>query len=124
MKASSLTTLEPATLANLINRRDRVETDLFNDRNGLACDAPSADSRSLAYRLIRVAENEGRLFVLRNVVHLIENDKAGQVRDFLMMHATRGAEDSWSGRVNDVARARHDGVLRAIRDIEQDIATI
>ena len=62
--------------------------------------------------------------ILRNVVHLIENDKAHQVRNFLMMHATRGAEDSWSGRVHDVARSRHDGVLRAIRDIEQDINTI
>lgn len=121
MKAIHPQQLESTTPANLIRRRDRVETDLFNDRNGLACDAQSADAKSLAWRLIRLAGNEGRLFILRNVIHMIESDKADQVPAFLMMHATRGAEDSWNGRVNDVARARHDGVLDAIREIHQEL---
>ena len=34
-----------------------------------------------------------------------------------MTHATRGAEDSWSGRTNDAARSRFDGVCAAIREV-------
>ena len=121
MKTTSPNQLEPDTLATLIRRRDRVETELTESRDRLACDAPTADCRSLAYHLIRLAEHEGRLFVLRNVIHLAESDKADQIRDWLMTYATRGAGDSWSGRVNDVARAHHDGVLRAMREVDQEL---
>jgi hypothetical protein len=40
---------------------------------------------------------------------------ADQLEDFLLA----GADDSWSGRTNDAARARFDGIryqVRAIRD--------
>ena len=38
-----------------------------------------------------------------------------------MTHATRGAEDSWSGRTNDAARSRFDGVLAAIREVHETL---
>lgn len=124
MKTTSSTRLEPDTLATLIRRRDRAETELNEARKRLAADAPKADCRSLAYHLIRLAEHEGRSFVLRNVIHLDESNKADQIPDWLMTYATRGAGDSWSGRVNDVARAHHDGVLAAMREVDQELNAI
>ena len=38
-----------------------------------------------------------------------------------LIQAIRGADDNWSGRTNDVSRARHDGVLRAIRETDREI---
>ncbi len=121
MKTPSLNELEPETMAMLVRRRDRVATELAEARDALACDAPTASAHDLSYRLIRLAGHEGRLLVLRTVVRLAETGKSGEIRDWLMTQATRGAEDSWSGRTNDTARARHDGVLDAIREATRDI---
>jgi hypothetical protein len=121
MKAIPLTELESATLTSIIRRRDTAEVSLSEARTALACDAPSADAKSLARRLNTLAELEGRLSVFRTVIHLNDNDRADQIENWLMEQAIRGADDNWSGRTNDVARARHDGVLRAIREASQDI---
>ena len=121
MKATYLTELETATLASIIRRRDTAEVSLSEARTALACDAASSDSKSLARRLNTLAELEGRLFVFRTVTYLNDNDRADEIQSWLMEQAIRGADDNWSGRSNDVARARHDGVLRAIREAAQDI---
>jgi hypothetical protein len=121
MKAISLTELETATLTSIIRRRDTAEVSLSEARTALVCDAPSADAKSLARRLNTLAELEGRLSVFRMVIHLHDNDRADQIQNWLMEQAMRGADDNWSGRTNDVTRARHDGVLRAIREASQDI---
>jgi hypothetical protein len=121
MKEISLTELETATLTSIIRRRDTAEVSLSEARTALACDAPSADAKSLARRLNTLAELEGRLSVFRMVIHLNDNDRADQIQNWLMEQAMRGADDNWSGRTNDVTRARHDGVLRAIREASQDI---
>jgi hypothetical protein len=109
----------------LIRHRESAAQNLKEAREKLATDAqPSrmTTSHDLAYLLARLAEFEGQLFVLTEVVRLIEDGKADQLNDWLMMHATRGAEDSWSGRTNDVARSRFDGVLAAIRKVSETIA--
>jgi hypothetical protein len=121
MKAISLTELETATLTSIIRRRETAEVSLSEARTALACDAASADAKSLARRLNTLAELEGRLFIFRTVTYLNDNDRASEIQNWLMEQAIRGADDNWSGRTNDVARARHDGVLRAIREATQDI---
>ncbi|MBN8457549.1 MAG: hypothetical protein J0M04_06915 [Verrucomicrobia bacterium] len=121
MKATSLTELETATLAAITRLRDTAEVSLSEARTALACDAPSADAKSLARRLNTLAELEGRLSVFRMVIHLNAIDRADEIQAWLMEQAVRGADDNWSGRTNDVSRARHDGVLRAIREVGQRI---
>ncbi len=71
--------------------------------------------------LARLAEHEGQLLVLTEAVRLMDEGKADQLNAWLMMHATRGAEDSWSGRTNDAARSRFDGVLAAIRKVSETL---
>ena len=106
----------------LIRHRDTAAANLHEAREVLARDAATASAHDLAYRLARLAEYEGHLFVLTEVVRLIEAGKADQLDAWLMMHATRGAEDSWSGRTNDAARSRFDGVLAAIRKVSETLA--
>ena len=106
----------------LIRYRDNATENLGEAREKLARDAANSSAHDLAYGLARLAEHEGQLFVLAEVVRLIEGGKADQLNDWMMMHATRGAEDSWSGRTNDAARSRHDGVLAAIRKVSETIA--
>jgi hypothetical protein len=112
--------------ANTINRltrhRDTATENLKEARAKLALDAATSNSHDLAYVLARLAEHEGHLFVFAEIIRLIEDGKADQVNAWLMMHATRGAEDSWSGRTNDAARSRFDGILAAIRKVSETIA--
>ena len=105
----------------LIRHRDTAAENLKESREKLAHDAANSSAHDLAYLLARLAEYEGHLFVLTEVVRLIEADKADQLNAWLMMHATRGGEDSWSGRTNDAARSRFDGVLAAIRKVSETI---
>ena len=105
----------------LIRHRDTAAANLKEAREKLARDAANSSAHDLAYGLARLAEYEGHLFVLTEVVRLIEADKADQLNAWLMMHATRGGEDSWSGRTNDAARSRFDGVLAAIRKVSETI---
>lgn len=120
MTATHLAELEPATLAAVTRLRDSAEVSLANARTALGCDAETADAKSLARRLNTLAELEGRVFVFRTVTHLNANDRADEIHAWLLEQAVRGADDNWGGRTNDVARARHDGVLRAIREIAQE----
>ena len=112
--------------ANAMNRltrhRDNAAENLNDSRTKLARDAAMSNAHDLAYVLARLAEYEGHLFVLTEIIRLIDEGKADQVDAWLMMQATRGAEDSWSGRTNDVARSRFDGILAAIRKVSETIA--
>ena len=109
-------------LKSLNRRRESEAASLAEARESLARDAATHDAHNLAYRLARLAEHEGRLFVFTSVLTLIDDGKDGQIPAWLMLHATRGAEDSWSGRTNDAARSRHDGVLAAIRETSELLA--
>ena len=106
----------------LIRYRDTASTNLKESREKLARDAANSTSHDLAYVLARLGEYEGHLLVFTEIIRLIDDGKADQVNEWLMMHATRGAEDSWSGRTNDAARSRFDGILAAIRKVSETIA--
>ena len=112
--------------ANAMNRltryRDTAAENLNDTRTKLARDAAKSNSHDLAYVLARLAEHEGHLFVLTEIIRLIDAAKTEQVNEWLIMHATRGAEDSWSGRTNDAARSRFDGILAAIRKVSETLA--
>ena len=101
----------------LVHHRDQAAAYLAEARGKLARDAATSDSHDLAYVLALLAGYEGQMFVLSGVLRLLEAGKAGEVGAWLVMHATRGAEDSWSGRTNDAARSRFDGVCAAIREV-------
>ena len=109
------------TTNQLIRHRETAAANLKEAREKLARDAATSSAHDLAYGLARLAEYEGHLFILTEVVRLIKADKADQLNAWLMMHATRGAEDSWSGRTNDAARSRFDGVLAAIRKVSESL---
>ena len=106
----------------LVRYRDTAAANLKEAREKLAHDAANSTSHDLAYGLARLAEYEGHMFVLTEVLRLIEAGKGDRLNDWMMMHATRGAEDSWSGRTNDAARSRFDGVLAAIRKVSEALA--
>jgi len=112
--------------ANAMNRltklRDTAAENLKDTRIKLASEAAQSNAHDLAYVLARLAEHEGHMFVLTEIIRLMDAGKPEQVNDWLMMHATRGAEDSWSGRTNDAARSRFDGILAAIRKVSETIA--
>ena len=61
------------------------------------------------------AKTQGELSIVEAIVawHSDEADD-GQVAEQLVDIALRGADDAWSGRGNDFARANHDGKLEAI----------
>jgi hypothetical protein len=105
----------------LIRHRDTAASNLKEAREKLARDAANSSAHDLAYGLARHAEYEGHLFVLTEVLRLIEAGRSDQLNAWMMMHATRGAEDSWSGRTNDSARSRFDGVLAVIRKVSETI---
>ena len=106
-------------LESLNRHRESEAASLADARETLIRDAATHDAHNLASRLARLADHEGRLFVFTSALTLVNDGKADQIASWLMMHATRGAEDSWSGRTNDAARSRHDGVLAAIREVAQ-----
>jgi len=113
--------MKESTIDHLKHLRDTAARNLDEARGKLAADAATRDAHHLAFALDRLAGCEGRLFVLGNVLRLLDGGNAGQVRAFLLMHATRGAEDSWSGRTNDAVRSRFDGVLAAVREVSETL---
>lgn len=72
--------------------------------------------------LDNMAEIEGGVFLLEYVVRL---EKAGHHQHYIMTAITevvlRGADDSWSGRRNDVSRSRYDGVLAEARHYQANM---
>jgi hypothetical protein len=90
---------------------------LAEARRLLAHEATLCDSQSLASRLNILAKHEGRLHVFTTVLEMTQADNEAHVQGWLMDQALKGADDSWSGRNNDIARTRYDGVLTAIREV-------
>ena len=113
--------MNATALKSLESHRASEAVSLAEARESLARAATSADSHSLASRLAELAAHEGRLFVFSSVLAMlrIEGCSCAQIANWLMQQATRGAEDRWSGRTNDAARSRHDGVLAAIRETSE-----
>jgi hypothetical protein len=91
--------------------------ELAEARRLLTHEATLCDSQSLASRLNLLAKHEGRLHVFAAVLELNQAGKGDRIQGWLMDQALKGADDSWSGRNNDIARTRYDGVLSAIREV-------
>lgn len=70
----------------------------------------------LAKRLETMAEVEGQLYVARIIERL---ESRAVSKEGIMANLAdimiQGADDTWSGRNNDVTRSRHDGILRVCR---------
>lgn len=101
-----------------IEEAQKSETQaLVEARRLLAHEATLCDSQSLASHLNILAKHEGRLHVFAAVLELNQAGNDDRIQGWLMDQALKGADDSWSGRNNDIARTRYDGVLSAIRDV-------
>ena len=115
--------------ANALNRlthyRAAAAQNLKEARETLAADAQpprTTAAHDLARVLALLAQYEGQLHVLDQVLALVEAGKDDQINAWLVTQATRGAEDTWSGRTNDAARSRFDGVLDAVRKVSETLA--
>ena len=97
--------------------RESETRTLAEARRLLAHEAALCDSQALASRLNILAKHEGRLHVFAAVLELNQAGNDELINGWLMDQALKGADDSWSGRNNDIARTRYDGVLSAIREV-------
>jgi hypothetical protein len=83
-----------------------------------AASEDGAQATRLANQLNDLAVREGRLGV---VVQVVAMDAQGCAPDTIRKWLTRtllaGSDDTWSGRTNDVRRARFDGVREAASEI-------
>lgn len=114
-----------------INDEKNIEADLNRlaksvtiKRNQLVheCEEISLDVQSLASTLNVIAELEGAVFILRGIANLQERGcDVEEQRNFLVSVLCRGADDSWSGRTNDVRRAMHDGKIEAAKTLLERI---
>lgn len=76
-------------------------------------------AKALGKIVTDIAEAEGRHATVTQVWHLIDRcdlTPADAVAEVTRQALTTGADDTWSGRGNDVARARFDGVLSVLAD--------
>ncbi len=119
---SDLLEMNAKALNRLIRRRDSAAGNLKEAREKLALEAARSDSHHLSHLLGQLAEHEGRLFAFAEVIRLAEAGEDARIADLLIGLATRGAEDSWSGRTNDASRSRFDGILAAVRETHETIA--
>lgn len=105
---------------------DAAREQIIAALGGVLNDSPERAPRSimaLEDMVLRIAEQEGREKV-RNVATTImsatglDNEtKWREVKDWTTNMVLMGAEDSWSGRGNDMRRAFHDGVRDEARRI-------
>lgn len=117
-------TIDDATIA----RKAQQATDTLSQTKGraatLAAD-PNADSQAWAQFANVVAELEGtarawsRLqlmaeYMTKKGLAISEEDVVGCAFELL----SGGADDEWSGRGNDVKRARFDGIRKAANDMK------
>lgn len=74
-----------------------------------------ADVTQLASALNAVAHAQGRAYVYEQLDRMDDvNDES--ILGWLVMEASAGARDRWSGRRNDAARAFFDGKCEAIQN--------
>lgn len=95
-------------------------------RARLADMAATCDSGALAQMVNTLAEAEGELAVwvrLENVAERLTNQGQGEIEKETALSViypllTGGADDTWSGRGNEVKRARFDGIRAAATKVE------
>ena len=120
-------TQNPATTlaAALAAKADIAQTSVHARQDTLAALAGERRAaETLSDRLNDLAKAEGRYDLLLSAAKVAEyheahedDDVADAVRNYMLDRMTEGAGDTWSGRGNDVRRARHEGLLDAAREI-------
>lgn len=79
----------------------------------------TATAKHIGVQVNALAGAEGYLQVWARVSHLLQNKAdatEGDIATCVLDLLSTGADDSWSGRGNDVARARFDGMRSAAQD--------
>lgn len=105
--------------------RDKVAEQIAQLKRQISTEAtvqvedPSATSaRGLAALVTALAYHEGEYAVYQTVRSAVQRDKtADEIRATLLEILARGADDTWSGRNNDVRRARFDGIREGVSSV-------
>ncbi len=82
--------------------------------------AASADADSLNYGVLELAYAEGAARAMRCAALMLtdQDDRfEGQARQALIQLLLAKADDTYSGRGNDVRRARHDGMTAQVHEL-------
>lgn len=110
-------------LTATINRKsERAQATLAAVKSGAATLAadPTATAKTWGQFANSLAESEGQANLWERVAQMAaykgENVTEADIKAIVLDALSPGADDSWSGRDNDVARARFDGMLRAASD--------
>lgn len=104
------------SLSRAVKHQTAVLAELIADSDGVAVE-------TVAGRLNGLASAQGALAVHRQYEELVENigvpspGNAVRYYRWLASLGARDADDQWSGRGNDVRRAKRDGAIEAIREI-------
>jgi hypothetical protein len=111
-----------ATIKERIESRVAQAEDLVTrSRQTLATNATASTMRlaDLADVLNGVARAEGSLFMLRRAQIVLDNTGGDldALRQAVLDVLVQGADDTWSGRTNDVRRAYHEGVVSEARTL-------
>jgi len=67
-------------------------------------------------QLTAIARENGRLEVTAQVEQLSQSCSVDEVREYLFEIVCQGADDTWSGRGNDLTRSYFDGVRDGARE--------
>lgn len=111
-------------LSILANKTERAGSFLRAVQSGAATIA--ADEKTTAKNwgeyALRLAQAEGALAawdrMLAVAIHQNAKGEPVDIRGAAMDLLTQGADDTWSGRGNDLARARFDGIREACTEMK------
>jgi hypothetical protein len=104
----------PATIAaTLLEKENEIRADLYSELMTIV--AEQHEAHVIARVTEKLAVSDGRRRTFELIVKCVSE------RYTIDMFATRylldGADDSWSGRCNDVRRSRFDGIRAAINQV-------
>lgn len=131
---ATTTTTTTTTAADLLDYGRRkmsgAEASLSAARVELANKATTGSVSDIAYASNVLAATWGTADAWAQVCNLLEygvlHDEpletiVREVTTWALGKATSGADDTWSGRTNDLARSRHDGAMSALKRIVDEL---
>lgn len=107
-------------------RQNKTATDRFNQmaavRKALVDELGKDEAQlsTIGRLTLELAKLEGEheVYALADSILVTGYDQPMvALRDLVMQKLTSGADDTWSGRSNDLSRARFDGVREAAREV-------
>ena len=101
---------------HLTQQADRAERAGESYRRTLVAEAKDGvDTGTLDSRVRMIAEAEAMARAFTRLAQVAEARGVEATRTQCATLLTEGADDTWSGRGNDVRRAAHDGTIDAVR---------